>query len=162
MQEYIDNLWRASGPCLAGKRDKGLTKQTWLEVHMATINATRDFRSLLSDLAALEPRHGFQLASDVCLDASQVATVLEHEPDTMLDALADVLPLIAYQMRGTAPSAAAISSTVINALSAAAQRVMVRELACYCDDERNNEADDRAYEAGMARVRASGGVRATI
>lgn len=129
---------------------------------MAMINATRDFRSLLSELAALEPRHGFQLPCDVSLDVTQVAAVVEQEPDTMLDAIADVLPLIAAQLRGASPSATVICAAIIDALTAAAQRVMVRELACYCDDARNSEADDRAYEAGIARTRAQGGVSAAM
>lgn len=118
---------------------------------MADTSLTCPFRALLSDLADFEPRSGFQTAKDVTLTSEQVAIIVEHEPDTLADALVDALPAIAQQLRVADRHPIAydgIAALVVNALKASAERVMLRELVPYCDDRRAADGDDRAYQAG--------------
>lgn len=129
--------------------DKGLTKQPELEVRMATNHLTAAFRALLSDLAEREPRHGFQAVSDVQLSRADVGAVVAFEPDTMADALVDVLPSIAAQLAANG-SSGAVGEIVVKALTEAAHRVALREIAIHCDEIQMSASDDRAHAARQA------------
>lgn len=116
-------------------------------------NQSNAFRALLSDLSAQEPRYGFQTADDVTLTSAQVGAFCQFS-DSLCDVLADTLPAIAAQMLtlDSNPTAAraAIADLVIEALKAGAREAAVSELAMFCDEQRQEEADDRAYEASYA------------
>jgi hypothetical protein len=123
---------------------------------MTNNDITCAFRSLLADLAALEPRNGFQVPADVVMTAEQIGTVVAYEPDTMADALCDALPAIAGHLSSNPAAKAAIADLVIDALSKAAHRVALREAAVYCDEAAMAADDDRAYDAGRAGAAVRG------